>query len=329
MKAKRFVYSFVFLGGFVLLLFIMSFVLTPARKDAYDVRGSEYLVKLLNREKANSIDVLFLGDSLTYSAFCPLLMYKSSGITSYVEASSAQKMCDSKYILEQAVKKQTPKIVFIETGILFRNARGMDEKGEDIVKDYLEENFSTFKYHEQWKTIAVKYLKRGAKKGKAQRQKGYKYRATRKPYVGGDYMIENNEKEDFADEVAEYLEQIRAICDEKGIDMVLISVPSPVNWNMAKHNAVEQYANQNDLKFIDLNLEELGINWDTDTKDKGDHLNFYGACKATKFLEGYLKNAYSFEDHRKDSAFADWDKASDKFYKKRIENKKRASYAID
>lgn len=59
----------------------------------------------------------------------------------------------------------------------------------------------------------------------------------------------------------------------------MISTPSPANYNYKRHNTLEEYARQKGLKYEDLNLkeEELGIDWERDSLDKGDHLNLSGA----------------------------------------------------
>ena len=55
-------------------------------------------------------------------------------------------------------------------------------------------------------------------------------------------------------------------------------------------------------------MEELGLNWDEDTQDKGDHLNVYGAEKVTSYLGNYLEENYELEDHRNDPAYEEFRK---------------------
>ena len=64
------------------------------------------------------------------------------------------------------------------------------------------------------------------------------------------------------------------------------------------------------LDFLDLNLktEEIGINWKTDSLDNGDHLNYSGADKVTRYLGNYLTQNYTFPDHRGEKTYRTWDK---------------------
>ena len=67
-----------------------------------------------------------------------------------------------------------------------------------------------------------------------------------------------------------YMDKIIKLCRENGADLLLYSGPSPVNYNFRKHNGLAAFAKKKGLTYLDLNLEELGINWETDTTDKGE-----------------------------------------------------------
>ena len=60
---------------------------------------------------------------------------------------------------------------------------------------------------------------------------------------------------------------------------------------------------------------ELNIDWENDTRDKGDHLNFYGTQKATAYLGRYLKEHYSLPDHREDADYSKWNDALARYEK--------------
>lgn len=69
-------------------------------------------------------------------------------------------------------------------------------------------------------------------------------------------------------------------------------------------------------RFLDLNTahEQVAIDWNTDTRDKGDHLNYFGAQKATNVLGAYLADTGLLPSHKDDPALAaDWNTQSDAF----------------
>ena len=93
--------------------------------------------------------------------------------------------------------------------------------------------------------------------------------------------------------IAQYLKQIQDMCERNGATLLLVSTPSAKNWNYKKHNGVAQWANENGVEYIDLNLDkDLGIDWKEDTKDGGDHLNYTGAKKVTHAMGEYFKTHY-------------------------------------
>ena len=58
-----------------------------------------------------------------------------------------------------------------------------------------------------------------------------------------------------------------------------------------------------------INKYDLNINWETDTKDEGGHLNYFGALKASEVLGNILKDTNLLVDHRGDKNYKLWDTA--------------------
>ena len=89
------------------------------------------------------------------------------------------------------------------------------------------------------------------------------------------------------------LRRIARICREHDAELILISTPSTVNWNMKRHNRVQKLADKLGATYIDMNLlaDEIPIDWSVDSYDAGDHLNYTGAVKATAYLGKYLSEA--------------------------------------
>ena len=85
---------------------------------------------------------------------------------------------------------------------------------------------------------------------------------------------------------------------------------------------MRNYCDENHIPYLDLNTEtkSLSIDWKEDTRDQGDHLNFKGAMKVTKYMESYLKQNYDLQDHRHDEQYQSWNDSLEN-YKKTVEGK--------
>lgn len=72
-------------------------------------------------EENNTIDALFVGDSLVYTAISPMVIWEKYGISSYDLSTSAQFLYESYSFLDKALKTQKPKIVFLEVNTFLEN----------------------------------------------------------------------------------------------------------------------------------------------------------------------------------------------------------------
>lgn len=80
---KRVVSIATFLLGMFLILLITSFIFVP--KNNMKGFGIENVpANGILGEKANTVDVLILGDSETYSAISPMEIWNQKGYTAYV-----------------------------------------------------------------------------------------------------------------------------------------------------------------------------------------------------------------------------------------------------
>ena len=70
----------------------------------------------------------------------------------------------------------------------------------------------------------------------------------------------------------------------------------------------------NGIKFLELNcVDEIGIDWNTDTQDGGWHLNTNGAVKVSKYLANYLKENFNLTDKRENKDYQDWNQDLEKY----------------
>ena len=103
-----------------------------------------------------------------------------------------------------------------------------------------------------------------------------------------------------------YLTWMANTCKQNGSTPLFVCVPSLVEWNDARSRAISTWAHENDVTFVDFNrkADEIGIDWTTDTKDGGEHLNVSGSAKFTHYLGEYLAQNNQLQDHRSEDAYS-------------------------
>lgn len=274
----------------------------------------------IQREPEKTIDVLVLGDSLTYSSISPMYLWSTRGYTTFVCGQPGQDMSETEELFRIALKTQTPKVVILETNALKKDrlkGRNLNDTIETVLNYYLP----LFRGHDVWKSLVMnkEYAGIGFVK-----YKGFAFRSDVKPYVKGMYMKETNKIATLPDKNLEHLQNIMDMCRDCGADLILLGTPSPQNYNYSIHNAIAEYADKQGLTYIDMNLciEEIGIDWSTDTLDKGDHLNLSGAERVTEYLGRYLADNYCLTDHREDTTYSQWAEVSREYEKKATEKLK-------
>ena len=92
--------------------------------------------------------------------------------------------------------------------------------------------------------------------------------------------------------------------------LIMVSVPNTKNWSYARHNAMKSFTEQEEIEFLDMNKlkDELKIDWNKETGDAGEHVNYQGALKVTKYLGKWLNDKKILENHKNDSDYDNWNK---------------------
>ena len=310
-KLKMVLRCALFISGLFVILFVSGFVFSP-KNNKKESGIEDFQTNGIRSEKKNTIDVLFLGDSLSYAGISPMDLYKDYGIASYVCGSSGQQMFDTYRYLKIAFETQKPKYVILETDALYRKFDFADSVGSEI-----SSALPVFRYHDGWKKLKVKDFTSEIKYTAVNDYKGYRYNNTIKGIPNRDYMVKTTEIEDMTDLSKYYFDQIATFCKENNAELILMSIPSVRNCNYKKHNAIQKLAKEYKVEFINLNLmkEEVPIDWEVDTRDKGDHLNHTGAVKVTSYIGKYLSENKELADRRLDDKYNHWDKSLDEYLK--------------
>ena len=285
-------------------------------------------------------DVIFIGDCEVYENFSPVTLWQKYGIPSYIRGSAQQMIWQSYYLLEETFRYETPKVIVFNvlsmkydipesTGSPTRREaynrmtldtmRWSSSKWKAIEASLTEEErewegiftylFPILRYHDRWNQLTAEDLAYWFRRDTVSHN-GYLMQTGVKP-VSGDYTSAPLADYHFGENSWNYLEKIRVLCAEKGAQLVLIKAPTlyPVWWGEWDEQ-ISRYAEEKGLLYLNMleHVEEIGIDWDTDTYDAGLHLNVWGAEKASAWLGEILQKECALPDRREDGKLsAKWE----------------------
>ncbi len=302
--------SIIFLTIFVILYIVLSYLLLPKTNlHKYGLYNTS-MYEILG-EKSNTIDIVVIGDSLVYSSISPMDIYGQYGYTMFDCSEAAQILPDAYNYFKIAIEIQKPKVVILEANILFRDANKRPWYNKPL--KVLKNSLPLVTYHNNWKRMLFSSSKIN---GWINVSKGYKKNMDIKSSINYKYMKETKKARKIPEANYDYLKKIVDISLENDIKLILVGFPSQKSWTYKKHNMVKSLAEQFNLDYINLNInDELNIDWVNDTKDSGDHLNYFGAKKVSKYIGSYLKDLNILTDHKGDPKYEEWNKAYNYFLK--------------
>ena len=299
----------------LMLLAVSSWALYPRDNSADsgitfpDARG-------FYTEPENTIDVYMVGNSGAYAGFSPMELWSAYGITSYVSGEPKQQIAAALTLLEEFLKRQRPKVILFETDEIFTG----ESRLNSVIPKAIESKLPVFKYHNNWKHLKLSTLFKKPNYTYVSPTKGQAANKAVNAYTGAEYMTPTDRVAKIPASTRLLLNRLVSLCREENIPLVLVDMPCALSWSYARHNAVQAFADENGLYFMDFNTPELrastGFSRTTDTYDGGNHLNCVGARKMTCWIGDYLRTNYSLTDHRSDEALAPaWNADLEKYRK--------------
>ncbi len=308
------------LAVFLLLLTLATMLLQPKYMTDL-VEGS--MLSQYYRESGGH-DVIFVGDCETYANFSPMELYREKGITAYIRGSSQQLIWQSYYVLKETLNYETPKAVVFNVNsmrysepvseafhrLTIDKMRWSEEKVGIILasmteeEDFLSYVFPILRYHSRFDELTgedFEYLF----KVRDNTWNGFLMNKNVKPLeelpakrLLSDYR--------FGDICYEYLDKMRTLCEENGVELILIKAPSVYPYWYEEYDAqIEEYAAEHGLAFYNFldHVEEIGIDYTQDTYDEGLHMNLSGATKLSKFFAEILAENHGIPDHRAEGLY--------------------------
>ena len=323
-------------------LYMVQKLVVPKYMD--DVLEGAFTAEYYN--ETSDHQVIFIGDCEVYENFSPVEMWEKYGITSYIRGSAQQLIWQSYYLLEDALQYETPEVVVYNVQSLTHNTPQKEEYNRMTIEgmkwshykvecinasmleneNYLDYVFPLLRYHSRITDLTKSDITYFNRKRKVTHN-GYYMRVDVIPYDEENALEEDNPEDTrFGENALAYLDKIRMLCEEKGIQLLLIKAPSlsPV-WFDEYEEQVETYAEQYHLPYINyLELvDEIKLDYSTDTYDGGLHMNLSGARKLSKHMGKYLTENFSLRDLRYDRQYAEVWEEKVKFYNQMIEDQKK------
>lgn len=303
-----------------------------------------YPAQMFYQQEENTVDVLCLGSSHTYSNINPAVLWDEYGMASYDFAGSNQPLWNTYYYLKEALKYQTPELIVLD---VYRVAEFMDYQDDARVamntfglrysKDWKEMLYASLEeedsyldyllrypvYHARYQELKEKDFKayNGDPNGAA--YKGFNLNARSiTEYEGFPYVSGIRDVGIMTDKNQEYLEKILKLAEEKEIPLLLIAAPYMGISEEEKmlYNQVAGIAKKYDVNFVDFNERFLDIGFRPERDfAESSHLNYYGSEKFSRYLGNYIIKHYKITDRRGDERFDTWE-ANSEFYKKHAAN---------
>ncbi|MDR2457859.1 MAG: hypothetical protein LBD41_05205 [Clostridiales Family XIII bacterium] len=316
----------IFIFLFLLTWFYVDSVLKPKFSD-----GISNLIKFYRFPKQN-IDVVFIGSSHVFLDINPAIIWQEKGIPTYVLGGSVQPFWNSYYYIKECLKYQSPKVIVLDVYAICYDMEYSDwsrivknNVGLKIGKDKIE-SIMVSAPKSKWADLILglpSYHRRYNELTKRDFDGPYKISEDGDVYINGYYAATGrcpqscpdvtsvtSIKEDLPYKQHKYLNKIINLAKLKNIDLLLVVTPYILSPQEQKiFNLVDRLAKENNIKFINYNLQynELSLDFSTDFLDLS-HLNIYGSTKVSKHIANFLATEYRLEDKRQNPKYAQWNK---------------------
>lgn len=302
----------------VLVLYVAQRILMPKYvSEAQDGRLiAEYY------DSAQNHDVVFVGDCEVYENISPVTLWQDYGISSYVRGSPQQLIWHSYYLMEETLKYEKPE-AFVFNVLSMKYGEPQSEAYNRLALDGMkwsaskvgsinaamteEEDFVTYlfpllRFHSRWSELTGEDVEYAFKEVPQLSINGYLMRID---VDGIEELRKGRELADysFADVCWEYLDKMRTLCEENGVELILMKAPTNTPqwyWYEEWDVQIKAYAEKHGLRYYNFLevTDEIGLDYTTDTYDQGGHLNLSGAEKLSTYFGKILCDELGLTGHK-------------------------------
>jgi hypothetical protein len=309
-------------AAFALLLAALVYFLEAALQTGGSVVERK---RAIDWRPANSIDVLFIGNSHAYCTFDPSVLEPALGKKVFNAGLPDQKIDMAWYTLQEMLEKQNPETIVLEAFSFGRSnseyagfVANIDAMRPSLLKfqeafeifpdkyEAFRMSIGLFRSHANWKKPAV--IKDNLK---------YMLDLSQKDYSGFDgfYPLESKMSEETIQKYKEgkdlkftpvvdeysvgYFKKIVKLCKERNIRLIVAMAPfndlyvSHVDYG-SFYEEMNQLCRDEGVEYLDFNMlyKEVGLNYDDfeDAYHHAQHMNIWGAEKVSAYLAKYMKD---------------------------------------
>lgn len=294
----------------------------------------------LETDAKNTHDVIFVGDCETYSGIIPAKLWESARITSFVRGTPGQTVEQSYYLISEMLDYERPRAIFLGVyGATHRETEretynrmtfdkmrmsrhkisgviGCKRKEESLIS-YI---FPVLRFHARWRSLSredFRYLSEAPPVS----HNGY---LLRKETIAGEFREKGGEPDaPIPKESLDIIREICELCKNKGVELVLIKMPTD-SWRYPWYDEWEEQisalAAEKGIRYYNLigKVDGMGIDMSRDSYDGGLHLNCFGAEKATAYIAEILVNDLGLGERKKSShTHAVWEEKLIKYYEEK------------
>lgn len=283
-------------------------------------------------EPKNSLDVMILGASETFTDYCAPLAWQHAGFTSYPLAVSAAQGTMYPSMLCEAAKRQSPTVYVVEVNGFLYTEDERKELGKAATREWLDtlplsrnkmqainecvqgKRLSYYapllKYHDNWRKRDL--IRNSLSLQQQARDAGYSYT---KPFLSiSMFLTETDEIPVRQQSLDDFNEQsLRTFCETaraRGIKNVLFA-RFPHRTVIENYDAVfaelEAVVHEYGYDFanFDTQMDAIGLDPLNDFAN-AEHLNIFGAEKFTPYLADYLAQHYDLNTAHSQAVTDEW-----------------------
>lgn len=280
----------------------------------------------------DSVDVLFLGTSHVHCGVNTAILWEEYGIPAYDYSGAEQPLWMTYHYLQEAYKKQSPKVVVLD---LYAPARFK----EDYQYEWADENIYGMKFslnklkmlaisleneyffhyfpsflnsHYRYKELDEELYHESFWLGKDKIEfKGYTPYWKRTEQVRHAISVDSSMRTDGAltKKSKYYLEKIIELAKKQGSTLLFMVAPyMETNEDRLTYLEIGDIAEKNNIVMINYNeyFDAMGLDVSNDFHDES-HLNYWGSCKFTRFLGEYLGSICENRKNKGD-LYESWEK---------------------